>query len=79
MFPSTIKEGRCRAIFVSVTITFILATIFVAARLITRLYIIKNRGWDNYCILLAWVSEPSSRCSTLRVESSEQRLRYLFI
>jgi hypothetical protein len=50
------KDGRSRAVFVSVTATFILASIFVAARLITRAIIIKHRGWDNYCILLAWVS-----------------------
>lgn len=56
MFLDGHNETRSRAVFVSVTVTFILASILVAARLVARAIIIKQRGWDSYCILLAWVS-----------------------
>ena len=56
MFLTGPKQGRSRAVFVGVTVTFVLASIFVAARLITRIIITKHRSWDTYCILLAWVS-----------------------
>ena len=61
MFLGTHKEGRSRVVFVGVTVTFILASIFVTARLVTRFGIVKHRGWDDYCIVLAWVSEPSTQ------------------
>jgi hypothetical protein len=61
MFLGTAKESRGRVVFVGVTVTIILASIFVAARLVSRFGIVKYRGWDDYCILLAWVSEPSTQ------------------
>lgn len=56
MFLATPNESRSRAVFISVTASFILATLFVVARLISRLGIVKYRGWDDYAILVAWVS-----------------------
>jgi len=56
MFLDGHNEARSRAVFVSVTVTFGLASILVAARLVARAIILKQRGWDSYCILLAWVS-----------------------
>lgn len=59
MFLDSHNERRRRTVFVSVTASFILASLFVAARLISRLGIIKYRGWDDYTILVAWVSGPA--------------------
>jgi hypothetical protein len=61
MFLDTSNGSRSRPLFVGVTLTFILASLFVAARLVSRFGIVKHRGWDDYLIVLAWVSEPSPR------------------
>jgi hypothetical protein len=58
MFLDTNNGSRSRALFVGVTLTFILASLLVAARLVSRFGIVKRGGWDDYLILLAWVSEP---------------------
>jgi hypothetical protein len=52
-------SGRSKAVFVGVTVTFILATLFVVARLVSRFGVLKRRGWDDYFIILAWVSRPA--------------------
>ena len=53
-------HGRSEGVFIGVTTTFALASVFVTARLVTRFAITKAPGWDDYFILLAWVS----KCST---------------
>jgi hypothetical protein len=44
-------------VFVTTTITFVLAGIFAAAgRVVSRFGIVKRHGWDDYTFILAWVS-----------------------
>jgi hypothetical protein len=52
MFP----EGHSLKVFVGVLVTFILSSLFVAARLVSRFGIVKRHGWDDYTIIVAWVS-----------------------
>ncbi|KAJ5151253.1 uncharacterized protein N7482_010505 [Penicillium canariense] len=47
--------GRNTGIFVGVTVTVILASIFVALRLVNRFAISKHSGWDDYSIIVAWI------------------------
>ena len=55
MSLSSGQDGRSRAVFISVTVTFILASIFVALRLTSRFAIVHYHGWDDICILLGWI------------------------
>lgn len=48
--------SRGRSAFVVTTTTFVLATVFVAARLISRFGVLKSRTADDWVIILAWVS-----------------------
>jgi fucose permease len=50
MFP----EGHSLKVFVGVLVTFILSSLFVAARLVSRFGIVKRHGWDDYTIIVAW-------------------------
>jgi hypothetical protein len=50
------RPTRGKGVFIGVTVTFILASIFVVARLVSRFGIVKYRDWDDYFIILAWVS-----------------------
>jgi hypothetical protein len=52
MFP----EGHSLKVFVGVLVTFILSSLFVAARLVSRFGIVKRHGCDDYTIIVAWVS-----------------------
>lgn len=56
MFDITGHDSRSETVFIVTTTTFILATIFVAARLISRFVILKNRTADDWLILVSWVS-----------------------
>jgi hypothetical protein len=58
MFLSSPQDARSRTVFIGVTVTFILASIFVAARVVSRFAILKHHGWDDFFILLAWVRCP---------------------
>jgi fucose permease len=53
MFPT----GQSRRAFVGVLVTFILSSLFVLARLVSRFGIVKRHGWDDYTIIVAWVRE----------------------
>ena len=44
-----------------------ISTILVAARLITRITIFKRTGPDDYCIIVASVSDPTPASSASRV------------
>ncbi|PVH80503.1 MFS general substrate transporter [Cadophora sp. DSE1049] len=46
--------SRGRSVFVVTTITFVLATFFVVARLISRFGILKHKTWDDWVMILAW-------------------------
>ncbi|KAH6666687.1 MFS transporter-like protein [Halenospora varia] len=48
------SEGRGQSVFIVTTTTFVLATIFVAGRLISRFGILKNRTWDDWFMIVAW-------------------------
>lgn len=48
--------NRGKAVFVVTTVTFVLATIFVFARLVSRFAIVRRRSLDDYFIILSWVS-----------------------
>ncbi|KAH8587260.1 major facilitator superfamily domain-containing protein [Bisporella sp. PMI_857] len=58
MSDITGDNSRGRGVFVVTTTTFALATIFVAARLISRFGIVKNKTWDDWFVILAWASPP---------------------
>ena len=48
--------SRARGAFIATTITFVCATIFVVARLISRFVILRRKTADDWCMILAWVS-----------------------
>ncbi|RYP04948.1 hypothetical protein DL764_004128 [Monosporascus ibericus] len=52
---SETEGGRSRAVFSSVTGTFVLASIFAVGRLVCRFGIVKRYGWDDYSFILAWI------------------------
>lgn len=43
--------------------SLVIASLFVAARMFTRLKIVKRFGWDDSWILLAWVGQTRLRVS----------------
>ncbi|KAG4437240.1 hypothetical protein IFR05_007294 [Cadophora sp. M221] len=46
--------SRGRSVFVVTTVTFVLATFFVAARLISRFGVLRHRTADDWVMILAW-------------------------
>ncbi|GFF90134.1 hypothetical protein IFM47457_08386 [Aspergillus lentulus] len=50
MFP----VGHSLKVFVGVLVSFILSSLFVAARLVSRFGIVRRHGWDDYTIIVAW-------------------------
>ena len=48
-------HAHSTAVFVGVTVTFIVATAFLVARLIARFHVLKQPGWDDLAITLGWV------------------------
>jgi hypothetical protein len=57
MSSITGHDSRGKSVFIVTTTTFVLASIFVAARLVSRFGIVKNRTADDWCMILAWVSD----------------------
>lgn len=54
---TTTRDGfpdRGPAVFAVTTATLVLATIFVAGRLVSRIGIVRHVSWDDYIIVLAW-------------------------
>lgn len=47
--------SRGPTVFAVTTVTIALASVFVIARLISRLLIVKRRAWDDYWMVVAWV------------------------
>ncbi len=45
---------RGPVVFAITTGTLVLATVFVAARLICRKFIVRQVSWDDYFIVIAW-------------------------
>lgn len=48
-------ESRGPVVFAVTTGTLALATIFVAARLACRTFIVRQVSWDDYFIIIAWI------------------------
>lgn len=46
---------RGPAVFAVTTATLALSSLFVAARMVSRMGILRRTGWDDYIILLAWL------------------------
>ncbi len=42
-------------VFAVTTVTLALATLFVAARMVSRVGILRQTGWDDYVMVLAWL------------------------
>ena len=55
MSSDLVKSSSSKTVFVVTTVTFVLATVFVVGRLISRFVILKNRTADDWCIILAWL------------------------
>jgi hypothetical protein len=47
---------RRQSVLVVTTATFVITTIFITARLVSRLVIVRKITWDDYFIVLGWVS-----------------------
>jgi hypothetical protein len=66
---------RHQSVLVVTVTTLVIATIFVAARLVSRLLIVRKITWDDYFIVFGWVSfickasgsSGSARCDALTV------------
>ncbi|KAA8569750.1 hypothetical protein EYC84_001333 [Monilinia fructicola] len=48
-------HSRSSAVFLVTTITFIITSAFVVARLVSRFGILKSRSWDDWSIIFAWL------------------------
>lgn len=46
---------RGPAVLAVTTATLALATLFVAARMVSRAAIVRRTGWDDYVMVLAWL------------------------
>lgn len=46
--------SRGPQVFAATTVTIVLATAFVAARLISRFGIVQKHTWDDWLIIIAW-------------------------
>ncbi|KAH7190827.1 hypothetical protein DER44DRAFT_678468, partial [Fusarium oxysporum] len=53
MFLDTEKGSR--GVYITVTATFLVASIFAAGRVIGRFGIMKRHGWDDYTFIVAWI------------------------
>jgi hypothetical protein len=71
---SHVPDRRQSVLVVTVT-TLVIATIFITARLVSRLVIVRKITWDDYFIVFGWVSfilhtsgsSGSARCDALTV------------
>lgn len=56
-------HSRSETVLVVTTLSFVLATFFVVARLISRFRILKKSTWDDHFIIVAWVCASTGRLS----------------
>lgn len=56
-------HSRGEAVLVVTTTTFVLASLFVAARLISRFAILRSRTADDWFMIVAWVSRRNAESS----------------
>jgi hypothetical protein len=52
-------DSRGKGVFIVTTTTFVLASVFVAARLVSRFGVLKSKTADDWVMILAWVSDIS--------------------
>ncbi len=50
---------RRQSVLVVTIATLAISTIFIAARLVSRLFIVRRVTWDDYLIVFGWVSFPA--------------------
>lgn len=48
------NNDRREAVQVTTYVTIIMAFVFVALRMISRIFITRNTSWDDYMMVLAW-------------------------
>ena len=73
------NDPRGKAVFTVTTTTFVLASVFVFARLISRFAVLKSRTWDDWFIILAWASSEMETIDALaNTLHSSLRLDYPF-
>lgn len=53
--PSEDFASRGPAVFAVTTGTSVIATVFVAGRMWSRIGIVRRVGWDDYIIVFAWL------------------------
>jgi hypothetical protein len=56
MDDPTSTGPRSRSVLIVTTIVFVLATIFVAGRLVSRFVILKKGALDDWVMIMAWAS-----------------------
>ena len=63
-------------VLVTVILVTALCTVLVTLRFLTRIWIVKRVGWDDWCILFAWVGMfcPFSQSKALNILSLDKRL-----
>lgn len=76
-------QGHCTDVLVVSLVIFALATVFVALRFFSRIFIVRKLALHDYLMLLAWVCFPCSKeansCRMDRLTASPigDRLRLL--
>jgi len=50
------NHSNSQVVFVVTTTTFVLASVFVAARIVSRFAILRSRAVDDWVMIVAWVS-----------------------
>lgn len=56
----SITGSRTSAVLITTIVMISLSTAFTAIRLTSRFGVVKKVGWDDYAIIVAWVSILSS-------------------
>jgi hypothetical protein len=57
--------SRSDAVFAVTLVFFILATVFVGMRMISRLWVTRKFDWDDGFMSIAWVSKRTLRLNCL--------------
>jgi hypothetical protein len=55
------NHSNGQVVFVVTTTTFVLASVFVTARIISRFAILRSRAVDDWVMIVAWVSRSMAR------------------
>ncbi|KAJ4027599.1 hypothetical protein NW758_014013 [Fusarium oxysporum] len=48
-------DKHSRTIFITVTVTFLVASLFALGRVVSRFGIARRHGWDDYVFIVAWI------------------------